>query len=137
VARVYVERRELPVDLVRFLDARAAAAECTPPMDVVESDAAIELLLDLPGVAAASVEIVFAQNVLLVTGTKLPAACEHGEAGFHIAERAFGRFARAVSLDGAYDTAHATATLRDGELRVVLPRLDERRGAPIRIPVRD
>jgi HSP20 family protein len=136
VTRVYLERRELPVDLIRFLDARAAAAECTPPLDVVETDRGIELLLDLPGVAAADLEIVFAQNVLLVTGTKLPPVCEDQEAGFHVAERAFGRFARAVSLDGAYDTARAMASLRDGELRVVLPRLDERRGVPIRIPVR-
>jgi len=136
VARVYLERRELPVDLIRLLDSTTTAAECTPPLDVIETDAAIELLLDLPGVPLASVEIVFAQNVLLVTGTKQPARGQHREARFHIAERSFGRFARAVSLEGAYDTARATATLRDGELRIVLPRLDERRGAPIRIPVR-
>ena len=47
-----------------------------------------------------------------------------------------GGFARAISLEGAYDTTRATAGLRDGELRVVLPRLEERRGVPIRIPVR-
>jgi HSP20 family protein len=135
VARVYLERRELPLDLVRFLDARAAAAECTPPLDVLETDGTLELMLDLPGVARADLEIVFAHNVLLITGTKLPAVCEDKEAGFHIAERSFGRFARAVSVDGAFDPARATATLRDGELRVVLPRLDDRRGAPIRIPV--
>ena len=136
VARVYLERRDLPLDLLRLLDSSTSAAECTPPLDVIETEAAIELLLDLPGVSATNVEIVFAQNVLLITGTKHPAACEDREAGFHIAERAFGRFARAVSLEGAYDTARAAASLRDGELRVVLPRLDERRGAPIRIPVR-
>ena len=136
VARVYLERRDLPLDLLRLLDVSTAAAECTPPLDVIETETAIELLLDLPGVSASNIEIVFAQNVLLVTGTKLPAACEDREAGFHIAERAFGRFARAVNLEGAYDTARAAASLRDGELRVVLPRLDERRGAPIRIPVR-
>jgi len=136
VARVYLERRDLPLNLLRLLDASTTAAECTPPLDVVETENAIELLLDVPGVSAAHVDIVFAQNVLLLTGTKLPAACEDREAGFHIAERAFGRFARAVRLEGAYDTARATATLCDGELRVVLPRLEERRGAPIRIPVR-
>jgi HSP20 family protein len=136
VARVYLERRELPVDLVRLLDASSAAAECTPPLDVVETEAAIELHLDLPGVSAATLEIIFAQNVLLVTGLKLPPVCQDREAEFHVAERSFGRFARAVSLEGSYDTAGATAILRDGELRVVLPRLEERRGAPIRIPVR-
>jgi HSP20 family protein len=136
MARVYLERRELPVDLMRLLETTGAAAECTPPLDLVETDAAIELLVDLPGVRAADVEIVFAQNVLLVTGLKMPAVCEDREAGFHVAERAFGRFGRAISLDGAYDVGRASATLRDGELRIVLPRLDDRRQAQIRIPIR-
>ena len=137
MARVYLERRELPADLIRLLEtSTTAAAECTPPLDLVETDAAIELLLDLPGMAPSDIEIVFAQNVLLVTGTKMPAVCEDRDAGFHIAERAFGRFARAVSLEGAYDLSRASATLRDGELRVVLPRLDERRQGQIRIPIR-
>jgi len=92
-------------------------------------------VLDIPGVPAATVEIVFARNVLLITGQKMPAACQHSGAAFHVAERAFGRFARAISVDGAFDAGRATATLTDGELRVHLPRLAERRGAEIRIPI--
>src|SRR5262245_23711282 len=134
--RVYVERRELPGDLLRLLETRTAAAECTPPLDVVETDSAIEFLLDVPGVQPDDIEVVFAQNVILITGTKRATLCEDREAGFHMAERAFGRFARAVSLEGAYDTASASATLRDGELRVILPRLDDRRSRQIRIPIR-
>ncbi len=114
----------------------ARAAECTPPLDVVETGAAIEILIDLPGVPASAIEIVFADNVLLIAGEKLPALCEHADAGFHMAERAFGRFARAVRVDGAYDAGRAAASLSHGELRVVLPRIEERRGARIRIPVR-
>jgi HSP20 family protein len=135
MARVYVERRELPAELLRLLDATPVAAECTPPLDIIETDAAIEAILDIPGVALDSVEIVFSGNVLLVTGHKLPAACEHRDAAFHIAERSFGRFARAIGVDGAFEAGRATATLSDGELRIVLPRLAERRGGQIRIPI--
>src|SRR5437867_10958883 len=97
MARVYVERRELPDELLRLLDANPAAAECTPPLDVIETEDAIEAILDIPGVPAAAVEIVFSRNVLLVTGQKLPGVCEHLDAGFHIAERSFGRSARAIA----------------------------------------
>jgi HSP20 family protein len=135
MARVYVERRELPAELLRILDATPAAAECTPPLDIIETDAGIEAILDLPGVPRGSVEILFSQNALLVTGQKAPAACDHADAAFHIAERSFGRFARAIRVEGAYDAGRATATLADGELRIVLPRLAERRGAEIRIPI--
>ena len=136
MARVYVERRELPAELLRLLDASPAAAECTPPMDIIETEVGVEAILDVPGVPASSVEIVFSRNVLLVAGFKLTGAWEHGDAAFHIAERSFGRFARAINLEGAFDAGRATATLIAGELRVVLPRLAERRGAEIRIPIR-
>jgi HSP20 family protein len=136
MARVYVERRELPAHLIRLLEDTRAAAECTPPMDVVETTTGLEVRLDVPGIDARQIEIVFADSVLLITGQKLPAACEHPDAAFHMAERAFGRFARAIQVEGAFDAGRATATLTAGELCVVLPRIDERRGAHIRIPIR-
>jgi len=136
MARVYVERRELPADLVRLLETKSAAAECTPPMDVVETAQAIEVLLDMPGVPASDIDIVFAGTVLLIAGRKLPAGCEHKDAAFHMAERAFGRFARALTVEGAFDAGAASATLVNGELRVVLPRITDRRGHQIRIPIR-
>jgi HSP20 family protein len=135
MARVYVERRELPENLRRLLDAGAAAVEFTPPIDVVETDTSVQILLDLPGVAPSQIDVVFARNVVLIAGEKVPTALDHRDAAFHIAERAFGRFARAIGLDGAFDAGKAVATLTDGELRVVLPRLRERRGGRIRIPV--
>ena len=135
MARVYVERRELPDDLRRLLEAGAATVEYTPPLDIVETESSVEVLLDLPGVAPAQVDVVFSRNVLLISGEKSPAVPEDGDAAYHVAERAFGRFARAIGLEGAFDAGKAVATLAAGELRVVLPRLAERRGGRIRIPV--
>jgi hypothetical protein len=43
---------------------------------------------------------------------------------------------RAVRVNGSFDVEHATATVRQGELVVVLPKLTERRGAAHRIPSR-
>lgn len=135
MARVYLERRELPAGLLRLLDAQPAAADCTPPLDIVETEQGLEAVLDIPGVPRESVEIVLSGTVLLITGQKRPAVCRHRDAAFHMAERSFGRFARAISLDGPVDASRAIATLADGELRVFLPRTVERRGAEIRIPI--
>src|SRR4051812_18827752 len=99
MARVYVERRELPDDLRRLLEAGPAAVEFTPPIDVIETDTSLQILLDLPGVLPSQIEVVFSQNVLLISGEKTPAACGHADAAFHIAERAFGRFARAIGVE--------------------------------------
>ena len=115
--------------------AGSAGGDCAPPMDVLESAAGVEIVMDLPGVAAASVQLVFSQGTLLIAGQKLPAPCSDRHAAFHLAERTFGRFARAVRIAGAFDAGRAAATLRGGELRVLLPRIEERRGREIRIEI--
>jgi HSP20 family protein len=116
-------------------DLLASGGECAPPIDVLETEAGLEVLMDVPGVPATALHVVFAQNTLLVAGLKVPAACGHAEAAFHQAERSFGRFLRTVRLSGAWDAGRAEARLSCGELRVTLPRIAERRGREIRIPV--
>jgi len=115
---------------------RSASAECTPPLDVFDTADAIEVVVDVPGVAADQIQVVIARNTLVVMGQKSPPGCDHQhEAAFHVAERAFGRFVRGVRLTGAFDVSRGTATLSDGELRVTLPSIEERRGRERRVPV--
>jgi HSP20 family protein len=140
--RIYLERREMTEELQRLVDAldadaphRAPAGECSPPIDVIESSATVEILADLPGVDREHVQVAFARNAVLVAGTKGPKPCHHADATFHLAERAFGRFACVVRLTGALDAGRARATLSSGELRIVIPRIEERRGGEIRIPI--
>ena len=125
--------------LVRILETGGhlpgSVGECAPPFDVTESAAAVEIVMDLPGVERDSLQILFSRGTLLIAGVKLPSVCRHADAAFHLAERAFGRFARAVRIAGAVDAGRARAILAAGELRVVLPRLAERRGSQITIPV--
>ena len=115
--------------------ARGSAGECSPPIDVMETPAAVEIAVDLPGVDKDNVHVAFARNAVLVAGSKGPKACHHADATFHLAERAFGRFARVIRLTGALDAGRARAALSSGELRIVIPRIEERRGAEIRIPI--
>ncbi len=111
------------------------AGECLPPLDVLESDGAVQLLMDLPGVAAADVKILLKGDMVLVVGEKRVNAPHVGAGGFHLVERGSGRFARAVRISGAFDGARVTATLAGGELRISLPKLAERRGRGLEIPV--
>lgn len=109
------------------------AAAWTPPMDVIERPDLVEIRLDLPGVPMAAIRVTAKAGVLLISGDK-PHACRGG-AAFHVAERTCGRFARAVPLRLAFDAARIRATFRQGELRIEVPRIEERRGGEIVIPV--
>jgi HSP20 family molecular chaperone IbpA len=74
--------------------------------------------------------------VLLIAGEKeRPEPGLRGPASFHLVERDFGRFVRAVRINTAFDAGSARARLREGELRVVLAKIQERRGREIAVPI--
>jgi HSP20 family protein len=128
--------RELFEELASTLrhEHRAYSGECRPALDVVETDRAIEILVDVAGVPAEAIRVLFRAGVVIIAGEKAPPVGNQSQA-FHLVEREFGRFARAVRLNGAYDVGNARATLSGGELTIVLPKLADRRGKPQRIPV--
>jgi HSP20 family protein len=139
------EPADIAEDVRRLLDDLArrrpdrqqlVAGECMPVVDVFETDRSVEIVLDLPGVAADAVRILFKGGVLLIVGEKeRPDLSRRGPSSFHLVERDFGRFARAVRITAAIDGSQARARLVNGELRIVLPRIVERRGAGVMVPI--
>ncbi len=110
--------------------------ECLPLLDVFETHDAIDLLIDLPGVSATGIRVLVKAGVVIVAGEKdRPEPGARGTASYHLVERDFGRFARAVRVHVAIDAARASASLAHGELRVRLPKIDERRGQGLLVPI--
>lgn len=104
------------------------SGECLPLQDVFETDKTIEIVLDVPGVSVDSCRVMLKGGVVLVVGEKERPEPTRGPASFHLVERDFGRFARAVRVHVAIDAAKVRARLKDGELRIILPKLQDRRG---------
>ena len=111
------------------------SGECMPLQDVFETERTIEIVLDLPGVTTESCRIMIKAGVVLVVGEKERPEPAHGPASFHLVERDFGRFARAVRIHAAIDATKAHARLKDGELRIILPKIQERRGREILVTI--
>ena len=114
---------------------RAYSGECHPAVDVSETDAGVEIVMDVSGIPAEAVRVVFRAGVVLIAGEKAPPTTREPQT-FHLVEREFGRFARAVRVNGAFDVHTAEATMRDGELLVLLPKRADRRGRSHRIEIR-
>lgn len=112
-----------------------AAGDCVPPLDVIETDEALEILLDVPGVAASSLRVLLKGSVVLIAGEKWVTGAGPGTGGYHLVERGSGRFARAVRVSGPFEGSRVRATLTDGELRITLPKLADRRGAGLVVPI--
>ena len=128
--------RELFEDLAATLppDLRAFSGECHPTLDVLETDEAVEVVVEVSGIPPDALRVLFRAGVLLIAGEKAPPRTTE-EQTFHLVEREFGRFARAVRLNGAFSIPDARAEVEDGELTVVLPKLIDRRDQSHRIPI--
>jgi HSP20 family protein len=128
------ELRRIYEELSRTAGTGALTGECAPPLDVYETDETVEVVMDLPGVDPSAVRIVAKGNTVLIAGEKAPRR-GRGDSSFHLVERGYGRFARAVRLVRSCDTARAHASVTRGELRVSLPKVRERRGRAVPIPL--
>jgi HSP20 family protein len=128
------EVRRVYVELGRAFGLESLAGECAPPIDVFETDDSVEIVVDLPGVDASGVRVLFKGNSVLIVGEKV-ARRAISESTFHLVERGFGRFARSVRLGRPCDGSKARTTLADGELRISVPKIADRRGQVIAVPV--
>jgi HSP20 family protein len=138
VNRIYFDR-DLDGRSTEWLNdathSRELGASYRPALDVVETDAGVEVIVDLAGVTADDVSVVFKAGTLVIAGQKRAPVCETRHAAFHLAERPFGAFTCVLRLSMAIDAGRARASFASGELRVTLPRIDDRRGAEVQIPI--
>jgi HSP20 family protein len=113
---------------------RPGAGEWSPSADVFESRGAIVIAVEVPGLAKESLRVVCRERDVVIAGERRerrPA----GVAGFLCMERPQGRFERVIGLEGPVDLRQARATLEAGILTLTLPRLRDRRGREVEIPV--
>ena len=128
------EVRRVYLELGRAFSSESLAGECAPALDVYETDDALEVTVDLPGVEASAIRVISKGDSVLVAGEKTPRR-PRAESSFHLVERGYGRFARVVRLGRACDTGNAKATLAGGELRISIPKISDRRGRAVTIAV--
>jgi HSP20 family protein len=130
------------------------AAGVFPAVNISESDAAVIVEAELPGLEAGDVDISVSGDELVLKGSRpelgsLPGSCPlphdrgngNGEPGtaketvtWHRRERGTGAFERRLSLPVAVDASRVEARLVDGVLTVTCPKAPEFQ--PRRIQVR-
>ena len=126
------EIRQVFMELGRAFGSESMAGECAPPLDVYETDDLLEITMDLPGVDPAAVRVIGKGDSVLIAGEKAARRARR-ESSFHLVERGYGRFARVVRLGRPCDITKARATLTNGELRVSIPKIADRRNRAIPI----
>lgn len=95
-----------------------------PRLDVTETDEAIEVVADLPGLEKKDIDISLEGDVLVIKGEKKE---EHKETKKHVhrMERRYGSFYRALRLPTEVKSDGIDASFLKGVLKVTLPKSEE------------
>jgi HSP20 family protein len=113
---------------------RIAGGEWSPGVDVFEVRGRVVVVMEVPGLALDAVHVLYREREIVVSGERRARRPGAGTA-FLCMERAHGQFERTIPLNVAVDVTQAQASLKGGLLTITLPRLKERRGREIVIPI--
>lgn len=108
-------------DLDRLADAMfgTTSRPAVMPMDAYRENGAFVVQMDLPGVAADSIDLTVEQNVLTVHAERKASATEATERV--VSERRYGVFSRQLFLGDTLDVDKLTADYEDGVLTIRIP----------------
>ena len=93
----------------------------SPVVDIFEDDQALTIVADMPGVPSENVSIDLQNDVLTLTGIPSVSVPEKEESLMQEFET--GKYFRQFTLSEVIDQAHIKATLNQGVLRVILPKV--------------
>jgi HSP20 family protein len=134
LTRFHPASREGPVQSVEEGVMRNATRWGVLVSEVRETDEAVIVGLEIPGMESEDFDIQVVDDHLVVSGEKHMAR-EGARGRFYVMERAYGRFERAVPLPVAVDPMGAKARYHNGVLTVTLPKNPRALGR--RIPVQE
>lgn len=95
----------------------------SPNVDIFETESQITLLADLPGVAADKLTIDLRDNTLTLTGNVSPIEAQDEKA--LMVEYETGQYYRQFTLSNVIDQSGIDAQLKDGVLRLTLPKVEK------------
>ena len=99
-------------------------SQLQPLLDVYETNSAIEVSVDLPGVAKKDVEVNVSNGLLTISGERKNTTGESIE-GRIWQETSFGTFKRSFELTDAVVEDTIKAQFKNGVLKIFLPKAEE------------
>jgi len=105
-----------------------------PAVDIYETNEAIVLQAELPGIPKEDIFIEVKDNTLTLKGEK-KFEREVREENYHRVERSYGSFQRAFTLPGTVQQDKVRAKFKDGILEITLPKVEQAKPKQIRVEV--
>jgi HSP20 family protein len=108
-----------------FQEQPRQGATWTPTVDVCERPNEIVIFVEMPDVDRSDVQVAWNDGLLIISGLKRQRPSGQGVATYHCVERPYGHFRREISIKIPVDYKNAKAELKDGLLKIRLPKRAE------------
>jgi HSP20 family protein len=118
----------------RLID-RFAVGTWNPNVDLCETRDLVVVRVELPGVDPSDVRVTFHNGALRLQGIKRETTVSPRLLCYYCLERTYGRFDREIAIHRVIDAPRARGVLENGILTIELPKLRERRGTRLEIPI--
>ena len=92
-----------------------------PAVDIYETAEAVTLLADMPGVGKEAIDIKLEEGILTLKGTARPANLKGRRV--LLQEYEAGQYIRRFTISESIDQEKISATMADGVLKVILPKV--------------
>ncbi|HEC16882.1 MAG TPA: Hsp20/alpha crystallin family protein [Sedimenticola sp.] len=103
--------------------------------EVFDDDDKVVVRLEAPGMEKSDFDIQVLEDYLVVRGEK-QLQRERTQGRYHVTECAYGSFERAIPLPEEVEAGKASATYKNGVLRIELPKTASRRRKTIKVDVK-
>lgn len=114
-----------------------AAAEkgvATPPIDIMDKEDTVLVVVEMPGVRKDDIEISFQDDTLIVKG-EIKGGNAMKEGSRYYSERHYCCYSRAINIPFKITPGNITAALKDGILSIHLPKTKEAQPKKITVEV--
>lgn len=123
------------MESVEDIGARGAKpANHLPYLDMYSTNREVVVEAEMPGVRREDIEVTLYKNTLSIKALKYE-CFDESNINYICMERGFGRVFRTVEVPFPVNPDAIKATYQNGILKIVLPRVEEKRGKPKKIGV--
>lgn len=103
-----------------------------PAAEIQESEDAIHLKIELPGIEAKDLDVQVTENAIYVSGER-KSETKTEEKGVTRSEFHYGKFQRVIPLSARIQNTNVTADYKDGILNLTLPKTEQEKNKVVKV----
>lgn len=109
----------------------------SPTIDLCETPTSVIISVELPGIESEEIDLTVTAKHICIEGHKKYSPHTEKATSHFCCERQYGKFHRKINLRWAININDVSAELKNGTLKIILPKLVDRRGKAIKVSIKN